>query len=148
MHCLIYYLFRIKTEVVTMLNKKNIQILLITMFILILCSMIFKESVLLPKIAVAGVIIYSIAAILYFYTHRVETITLLNIGNLFVLLSLVFDRNILLFKTTGVILMITGIVGVFYSYQNEKKILSCLPYVFEACAGGYLLYYLSCVIAR
>lgn len=129
-----------------MLNKKNIQILLITMFILILCSMIFKESVLLPKIAVAGVIIYSIAAILYFYTHRVETITLLNIGNLFVLLSLVFDRNVLLFKTTGVILMITGMVGVFYSYQNEKKILSCLPYVFEACAGGYLLYYLSCVI--
>ena len=146
MHCLIYYLFRIKTEVVTMLNKKNIQILLITMFILILCSMIFKESVLLPKIAVAGVIIYSIAAILYFYTHRVETITLLNLGNLFVLLSLVFDRNILLFKTTGVILMITGIVGVFYSYRNERKILSCLPYVFEACAGGYLLYYLSCVI--
>lgn len=129
-----------------MLNKKNIQILLITMFILILCSMIFKESVLLPKIAVAGVIIYSIAAILYFYTHRVETITLLNIGNLFVLLSLVFDRNILLFKTTGVILMITGMVGVFYSYRNERKILSCLPYVFEACAGGYLLYYLSCVI--
>lgn len=129
-----------------MLNKKNIQILLITMFILILCSMIFKESVLLPKIAVAGVIIYSIAAILYFYTHRVETITLLNIGNLFVLLSLVFDRNVLLFKTTGVILMITGMVGVFYSYRNEKKILSCLPYVFEACAGGYLLYYLSCVI--
>ncbi len=146
MHCLIYYLFVIKTGVVTMLNKKNIQILLITMFILILCSMIFKESVLLPKIAVAGVIIYSIAAILYFYTHRVETITLLNIGNLFVLLSLVFDRNILLFKTTGVILMITGIVGVFYSYRNERKILSCLPYVFEACAGGYLLYYLSCVI--
>lgn len=146
MHCLIYYLFRIKTEVVTMLNKKNIQILLITMFILILCSMIFKESVLLPKIAVAGVIIYSIAAILYFYTHRVETITLLNIGNLFVLLSLVFDRNVLLFKTTGVILMITGMVGVFYSYRNERKILSCLPYVFEACAGGYLLYYLSCVI--
>ena len=146
MHCLIYYLFRIKTEVVTMLNKKNIQILLITMFILILCSMIFKESVLLPKIAVAGVIIYSIAAILYFYNNRVETITLLNIGNLFVLLSLVFDRNILLFKTTGMILMMTGIVGVFYSYQNEKKILSCLPYVFEACAGGYLLYYLSCVI--
>ena len=141
MHCLIYYLFRIKTEVVTMLNKKNIQILLITMFILILCSMIFKESVLLPKIAVAGVIIYSIAAILYFYTHRVETITLLNIGNLFVLLSLV-----LLFKTTGVILMITGMVGVFYSYQNEKKILSCLPYFFEVGAGGYLLYYLSCVI--
>ncbi len=129
-----------------MLNKKNIQILLITMFILILCSMIFKESVLLPKIAVAGVIIYSIAAILYFYTHRVETITLLNIGNLFVLLSLVFDRNVLLFKTTGVILMITGMVGVFYSYRNERKILSCLPYVFEACAGGYLLYYLSCVI--
>lgn len=129
-----------------MLNKKNIQILLITMVILILCSMIFKESVLLPKIAVAGVIIYSIAAILYFYTHRVETITLLNIGNLFVLLSLVFDRNVLLFKTTGVILMITGMVGVFYSYRNEKKILSCLPYVFEACAGGYLLYYLSCVI--
>lgn len=146
MHCLIYYLFRIKTEVVTMLNKKNIQILLITMFILILCSMIFKESVLLPKIAVAGVIIYSIAAILYFYTHRVETITLLNIGNLFVLLSLVFDRNVLLFKTTGVILMITGMVGVFYSYQNEKKILSCLPYFFEVGAGGYLLYYLSCVI--
>ena len=146
MHCLIYYLFRIKTEAVTMLNKKNIQILLITMFILILCSMIFKESVLLPKIAVAGVIIYSIAAILYFYTHRVETITLLNIGNLFVLLSLVFDRNVLLFKTTGVILMITGMVGVFYSYRNERKILSCLPYVFEACAGGYLLYYLSCVI--
>ena len=110
-----------------MLNKKNIQILLITMVILILCSMIFTESVLLPKIAVAGVIIYSIAAILYFYTHRVE-------------------RNILLFKTTGVILMITGIVGVFYSYQNEKKILSCLPYFFEACVGGYLLYYLSCVI--
>lgn len=131
-----------------MLNKKNIQILLITMFILILCSMIFKESVLLPKIAVAGVIIYSIAAILYFYTHRVETITLLNIGNLFVLLSLVFDRNVLLFKTTGVILMITGIVGVFYSYRNERKILSCLPYVFEACVGGYLLYYLSCVIAQ
>ena len=129
-----------------MLNKKNIQILLITMFILILCSMIFKESVLLPKIAVAGVIIYSIAAILYFYTHRVETITLLNIGNLFVLLSLVFDRNVLLFKTTGVILMITGMVGVFYSYRNERKILSCLPYVFEARAGGYLLYYLSCVI--
>lgn len=132
-----------------MLNKKNIQILLITMVILILCSMIFKESVLLPKIAVAGVIIYSIAAILYFYTHRVETITLLNIGNLFVLLSLVFDRNILLFKTTGttgVILMITGMVGVFYSYQNEKKILSCLPYFFEVGAGGYLLYYLSCVI--
>ncbi len=129
-----------------MLNKKNIQILLITMFILILCSMIFKESVLLPKKAVAGVIIYSIAAILYFYTHRVETITLLNIGNLFVLLSLVFDRNVLLFKTTGVILMITGMVGVFYSYRNERKILSCLPYVFEACAGGYLLYYLSCVI--
>ena len=129
-----------------MLNKKNIQILLITMFILILCSMLFKESVLLPKIAVAGVIIYSIAAILYFYTHRVETITLLNIGNLFVLLSLVFDRNVLLFKTTGVILMITGMVGVFYSYRNERKILSCLPYVFEACAGGYLLYYLSCVI--
>lgn len=129
-----------------MLNKKNIQILLITAFILILCSMIFIESVLLPKIAVAGVIIYSIAAILYFYTHRVETIILLNIGNLFVLLSLVFDRNVLLFKTTGVILMITGMVGVFYSYRNEKKILSCLPYVFEACAGGYLLYYLSCVI--
>lgn len=104
-----------------MLNKKNIQILLITAFILILCSMIFTESVLLPKIAVAGVIIYSIAAILYFYTHRVETIILLNIGNIFVLLSLGFDRNILLFKTTGVILMITGIVGVFYSYQNEKK---------------------------
>ena len=146
MHCLIYYLFRIKTEVVTMLNKKNIQILLITAFILILCSMIFTESVLLPKIAVAGVIIYSIAAILYFYTHRVETIILLNIGNIFVLLSLGFDRNILLFKTTGVILMITGIVGVFYSYQNEKKILSCLPYFFETCVGGYLLYYLSCVI--
>ena len=66
-----------------MLNKKNIQILLITAFILILCSMIFTESVLLPKIAVAGVIIYSIAAILYFYTHRVETIILLNIGNIF-----------------------------------------------------------------
>lgn len=129
-----------------MLNKKNIQILLITMFILILCSMIFKEFVILPKIAIAGTVIYSITAILYFYTHRVETITLLNIGNLFVLLSLVFDRNILLFKTTGMILMITGMVGVFYSYRNEKKILSCLPYVFEACAGGYLLYYLSCVI--
>ena len=108
--------------------------------------MIFTESVLLPKIAVAGVIIYSIAAILYFYTHRVETITLLNIGNLFVLLSLVFDRNVLLFKTTGVILMITGMVGVFYSYQNEKKILSCRPYFFEVGAGGYLLCYLSCVI--
>ena len=116
------------------------------MFILILCSMIFEESVLLPKIAVAGVIIYSIAAILYFYNNRVETITLLNIGNLFVLLSLGFDRNVLLFKTTGVILMITGMVGVFYSYRNERKILSCLPYVFEACTGGYLLYYLSCVI--
>ncbi len=110
-----------------MLNKKNIQILLITMVILILCSMIFTESVLLPKIAVAGVIIYSIAAILYFYTHRVETITLLNIGNLFVLLSLVFDRNVLLFKTTGVILMITGIVGVFYSYQNEKRYFPVSP---------------------